>query len=75
MKYLNNLFRLPTHNELALQELGEAQASLIKAQSALDYATAMVGYNQNRVMRLQAYVDEQEGAFKTIKSSRDSPGL
>jgi hypothetical protein len=39
-------------------ELHEARLALLKAQSAQEFATSAVSYNQARVNRLEAYEDK-----------------
>ena len=60
MKRLQDLFKKPSADVLAVQELEEAKRQLLLAQSGLDYALAMVRYNDERVKRLTARL--QEGA-------------
>lgn len=50
---LGILFKLPTPQELALRELGEARRELMLAMSAQEYAASLVAYNQKRVARLE----------------------
>lgn len=45
-------FRAPDKVTLMLRELAEAERRLLVAQSGLDYAKAMVTYEQSRVSRL-----------------------
>lgn len=53
-----NPFKQPSADVLAVMELEDAQRQLLAAQSALDYATAMVAYNTERVARLTRRVKE-----------------
>lgn len=50
---------LPTAEAVAQRELSEAKRELLKAQTGLDYAKAMVRYNEDRVARLQQYLGIQ----------------
>jgi hypothetical protein len=52
MKLLK-LFTFPTRRELALRELEEAMREHLKACSAVEYASAMVTYNEHRIQRLE----------------------
>lgn len=50
------VFRVPTADELAVLELGEAQRELLAMQTARDYSTRMVDYNKDRIRRLTAHI-------------------
>ena len=39
-----------------MQELEDAKRELLEAQTGRDYAMAIVAYNEQRIERLQAYV-------------------
>ena len=58
MKQLQDIFKKPSADVLAVQELEEAKRQLLMAYSGLDYAQAMVTYNEDRVRRLTARVQE-----------------
>lgn len=47
-------FRKPTAQQLMVEELADAQRSLLQAQSGLEWATSQVAYNKARVARLRA---------------------
>lgn len=49
---LYETFRAPDKATLAGRELAEAERCLLRAQSGLDYAKAMVTYESARVIRL-----------------------
>lgn len=51
-KFLKEVFGRYTPMDLQLQELREAQMSLLKAQTGFDWAKSQVAYNQQRVSRL-----------------------
>lgn len=53
-----NLFRTPTALEMASKELAQAERSLLEAQSAREYADAMVTYHGDRIDRLRRYIRE-----------------
>ena len=55
---LFNMFRIPTAAELAKKELEDAKRALLEAQSAFEYAGAMVDYHTKRLRRLQASVPQ-----------------
>ena len=52
MKILN-LFKVPSPHELALRELEEAKREHLLSCSAVEYASAMVTYNEQRIQRLE----------------------
>lgn len=54
--FLKNLFRQPSAPELIQRELAEARLAKLEAETAVDYATAIVEYNEARITRLTAYV-------------------
>jgi hypothetical protein len=61
IRYIYNiLFRKLTAIDCVIAELQEAEHSLLKAETGVEYAQALVAYNKNRVKRLSAYVKEQE---------------
>lgn len=55
---LLDMFRTPTAAELAKKELEETRRALLEAQSAFEYAGAMVDYHTKRLRRLQASVPQ-----------------
>jgi len=57
-KDITNLFRTPTALEIAARELAQAERALLEAETAREYATAMVEYNQERIHRLRRYLKE-----------------
>lgn len=50
------LFREPDAKTLALRELADAERSLLKSQSDVEYSTQMAAYHRSRVTRLQRFV-------------------
>lgn len=42
--------------QTAVHELLHAEHELLQAESGVEYATALVAYNKNRVKRLKAYL-------------------
>jgi hypothetical protein len=44
--------------EITKEELREAQLEKLKAESAADYATSVVAYNEARIERLKARIEE-----------------
>lgn len=68
---IKNPFSKPTVNDTANLELYEAQVRLLEAQSALEYASAMVTYHSNRVARLKAIIAPE--VQQTPKYSKIEP--
>ena len=60
MNTILKLFRKLTALDCVIAELEEAEHSLLKAETGVEYAQALVTYNKNRVKRLSAYIKEQE---------------
>lgn len=60
---LFNPFKAPSATHLAVQELEEAKKELLQALSAMDYASALVQYNTDRVRRLSATVSSSSHDF------------
>ena len=56
MKALIKLFEKPTPVAMAAIELVDAQRSKLEAETARDYATSVVAYNNARIGRLEAYL-------------------
>lgn len=50
--FLKNLFRQPTRWEVVTKELSEAHLAKLEAETAVDYATSVVSYNDARITRL-----------------------
>ena len=64
MKALTNILRKPAPAAIMATELDDARRDLLEAQSARDYATAMVLYHETRIDRLRASLEleAQQGA-------------
>lgn len=56
--------REKTEMELLVRELREAQLNKLEAQTALDYATGIVLYNDNRIARLKLRIKELDKESK-----------
>jgi hypothetical protein len=56
------LFRFLTPAQVIALELKEAEFSLLRAETGVEYAQALVSYNKNRVKRLKAYSAEPKEA-------------
>ena len=61
------LFSRPTATKLAEEELRNAEQALLEAQTAMEYATALVSYNQSRVARLRDFIKDSNA--KTNETS------
>jgi len=57
MKLLNP-FRNLSAEELIARELDQARRGLLEAQTARDYASAMVGYHEARIDRLRFQLEQ-----------------
>jgi hypothetical protein len=49
------LFKRLTPAQAIAAELAEAEHALLRAETGVEYAQALVTYNKNRVKRLKAY--------------------
>lgn len=56
MKEIRGLFVKPTPLEVAASELDQAELALLEHLSAAEFSQAMVGYQENRIKRLRAYL-------------------
>lgn len=54
---LINPFRTPSPEELIARELDQARRGLLEAQTARDYANAMVIYHETRIDRLRTQLE------------------
>jgi uncharacterized protein YutE (UPF0331/DUF86 family) len=50
--WLKNFFRQPTRLEMVTKELAVAHIAKLEAETAVDYATSVVAYNDARIARL-----------------------
>ena len=57
---MKRLLTIPTPLELAARELVQAQRAKLEAESALDYASSMVMYNDERIERLKRRINEMK---------------
>jgi len=53
------IFKRVTPLQAAVTELTEAEFSLLKAETGVEYATSIVAYNKARITRLKAFVKAQ----------------
>jgi tRNA(Phe) wybutosine-synthesizing methylase Tyw3 len=61
IKYIKELIKAKTINEIIAKELREAVIKKLEAESAVEYATSIVTYNVERIARLQRRLKEHEG--------------
>ena len=52
---IRDIFRMVTPAQAIAAELAEAEHALLRAETGVEYAQALVTYNKNRVKRLKAY--------------------
>jgi len=64
VKAFINLLRKPAPAAIMATELDDARRALLEAQSARDYASAMVLYHETRIDRLRSQLEAetQQGA-------------
>jgi hypothetical protein len=54
------MLKTVTPAQAVAHELMHAEHALLQAESGVEYATALVTYNKNRVKRLKAYLANTE---------------
>ena len=54
------MFRRVSQTEAIVSEMREAEHALLRAQTGVEYASALVTYNKNRIKRLKAYLATEE---------------
>ncbi len=59
-KLWTDFFREKTEMEVLVKELRQAHFHRLEAQTALDYATGIVLYNDNRIARIKLRIKELE---------------
>ena len=52
---IRDIFKVITPAQAISAELAEAEHALLRAETGVEYAQALVTYNKNRVKRLKAY--------------------
>jgi len=57
---LRLMLKTVTPAQAVAHELLHAEHALLQAESGVEYATALVAYNKNRVKRLKAYLVNTE---------------
>jgi hypothetical protein len=58
---IKKLLSTPTPLEMVVRELVQAQRSKLEAETAQDYASNMVQYNDDRICRLRVRLTELQG--------------
>jgi len=53
INFIRDILRPKTLREILNKEMREAYLSKLEAEKALEYATSVVEYNQNRIRRLE----------------------
>jgi len=61
IKYIKDITKPKTINEIIAKELREAVIKKLEAESAVEYAASIVTYNVERIGRLQRRLKEHEG--------------
>lgn len=62
---LRLMLKTVTPVQAVTHELLHAEHALLQAESGVEYATALVAYNKNRVKRLKAYLANTEEVKET----------
>ncbi|CAB5212535.1 hypothetical protein UFOVP188_27 [uncultured Caudovirales phage] len=57
-KFLKELFKPKTINEIIAKELRESHLKKLEAESAVEYARSIVVYNEQRIKRLEQRLTE-----------------
>ena len=52
---IRDIFKVITPAQAIAAELAEAEHALLRAETGVEYAQALVAYNKNRIKRLKAY--------------------
>ncbi len=60
MNFLREMLKRTTPQQAVLFELAEAEHALLRAETGVEYAQALVTYNKQRVKRLRAYITPAE---------------
>lgn len=61
LKYIKELTKPKTINEIIAKELREAIIKKLEAESAVEYAASIVTYNVERIARLNRRLEEHRG--------------
>ena len=69
---LRMIFKRVTPMQVVANELAEAEFSLLRAETGVEYANSLVTYNKQRVTRLRAYMAAQTKAEKKELAKEES---
>jgi len=61
IQYVKDLLRAKTPLEMVEKELIEAQLAKLQAETSVEYSSAIVNYNEQRIIRLQKRFRELGG--------------
>jgi hypothetical protein len=67
MELMKEPFKKPTPLEMIATELAEAHMEKLSAETAVEYAQSIVGYNVTRILRLNSRLDEYRNDVDAIK--------
>ena len=59
------IFRRVSQTDAIVSEMREAEHALLRAETGVEYAGALVTYNKNRIKRLKAYLATTEEPKET----------
>ena len=59
INYIKERFRQRTPLEMITQELALAHLAKLEAETAVDYSTSVVAYNDARIKRLETYLKDK----------------
>lgn len=54
------MFKRVSQTDAIISEMKEAEHALLRAETGVEYASALVTYNKNRIKRLKAYLAVEE---------------
>lgn len=54
------MFKSVSQTQAIMSEMRDAEHALLRAETGVEYASALVTYNKNRIKRLKAYLAVEE---------------
>lgn len=72
INFVKDSFRMPSADVMAIKELEQAKRELLAMQTAKDYSSRMVEYNQDRIRRLTVQISKST-AIPTLKDATQTP--
>ena len=54
------MFKSVSQTQAIISEMRDAEHALLRAETGVEYASALVTYNKNRIKRLKAYLAVEE---------------